>query len=246
MTTWLLGWETLLLHWLNAWVARSPGAFYAALKQSDRLPWVLAAATLAAMWFTGEEGAIPIRSRWTRLDARRHALYTMGALVGGFFLARVLQGVWVRPRPLVAVPLQAPILPSDWRAIRAAFAGQGAFPSDHAVMFFVFVTVLWRLHRPAGWLAGLVALYFSALRVGLGFHWPLDMVGGALVSVFTVQVALFADRWLAPWLNHLLLLLQRHPVLTHMIGFLVLFDLSQKFAGLFGLLTLGLGYAVGH
>ncbi len=243
---WLLGLDERLLLGLNAWVARTPEGFYRALTASDRWPWLLAAAALVALWFSGEQGVVPIYARWTRLEARRRVLLTFGALVTGFLLARVLQGLWVRPRPLQVVPLQAPILPSDWNKIRTAFNGQGAFPSDHAVMFFVLVTLLTRLSKRLGGLALGIALYFSALRVGLGFHWPLDMVGGAGLGVLATGLVFVLEPWLAWPVDRGLLWLHRRPLWLHLAFFLLIFDFSQKFSALFGLLTLGLGHAVGH
>jgi undecaprenyl-diphosphatase len=73
--------------------------------------------------------------------------------------------VYPDPRPLVSVP------------------HTGAFPSGHSASAFAAATVIaWasrRLAVPAYVLAALVAWS----RVYVGVHWPLDVIGGAILGV---------------------------------------------------------------
>lgn len=242
----LLQWDTLLLLWLNRLVARSPGTFYTALDLSNRSPWVLATLALTWMWFSGDEGLVPFQAPYTRWEARRRVFSALAALVLGFALARVAQSLWMRPRPFMVVPLQVPIVPSDWDHIRTALGAQGAFPSDHAVMFFVVTLGLFTLSPRMGWVALMLNLFYSALRVGVGFHWPSDMLGGALIALVALGMMMFLERlWPKLW-DWLVMAFYRYPGLAYPLGFLLLFDLSQKFAGFFGLLARIMGYGVAH
>ena len=73
--------------------------------------------------------------------------------------------VYAEPKPLVALP------------------HSGAFPSGHASTAFACATVLaWvfpRLRIPAFVLAAAIAWS----RVYVGVHWPLDVLGGAILGV---------------------------------------------------------------
>jgi undecaprenyl-diphosphatase len=73
--------------------------------------------------------------------------------------------VYAQPRPLVSTP------------------HSGSFPSGHSATAFACATVIaWaspRLAVPAFVLAALVAWS----RVYVGVHWPLDVLGGALLGL---------------------------------------------------------------
>jgi undecaprenyl-diphosphatase len=80
--------------------------------------------------------------------------------------------VYPEPKPLVAVP------------------HTGAFPSGHASAAFACATVLaWaspRLRVPAFVLAAAIAWS----RVYVGVHWPLDVLGGAVLGVLVATALL--------------------------------------------------------
>ncbi len=84
--------------------------------------------------------------------------------------------VYPEPKPLVDVP------------------HTGAFPSGHASTAFACATVLaWaspRLRVPAFVLAAAIAWS----RVYVGVHWPLDVLGGALLGVLVGTLLVFLAR----------------------------------------------------
>lgn len=70
-----------------------------------------------------------------------------------------------------------------------------AFPSNHAIVCFVWAAVL-SIYGQIGlvWVAATIGLLVAWSRIYLGVHYPLDMVGAALLSaiaaVLTVRLTL--------------------------------------------------------
>jgi undecaprenyl-diphosphatase len=59
-----------------------------------------------------------------------------------------------------------------------------SFPSDHAMLFFALCLPIWRYSRPLGLAAMLWTLLIICLpRIYLGYHYPSDILGGAVAGV---------------------------------------------------------------
>jgi undecaprenyl-diphosphatase len=69
-----------------------------------------------------------------------------------------------------------------------------AFPSGHAATSFACATVLSYFAPRAAPLFYALALAIGYSRVYVGVHWPLDVVGGAVVGVVTALLLLAAIR----------------------------------------------------
>jgi len=68
-----------------------------------------------------------------------------------------------------------------------------SFPSGHSANAFAGATTLSWVAPQVSWLWWTLAVAIAFSRVYLGVHFPLDVVGGALVGV--------ASAWLARWLT---------------------------------------------
>ena len=96
------------------------------------------------------------------------------ATLGADWLSYLLREATGRDRPPLVYPDPKPLV---------GLPHTGAFPSGHSSSAFAAATVIaWssrRLAVPAYVLAALVAWS----RVYVGVHWPLDVIGGAILGV---------------------------------------------------------------
>jgi undecaprenyl-diphosphatase len=136
---------------------------------------VLLVALLWVLWFNDK-----------REEARvRLLIGGVGAVLAGI-LSRLLQ-VSV---PFHARPLYNPALNLTWPigVERGALNHWGAssFPSDHASFCFALAALIWIRNRRLGVFAFFWASITSSARVFLAFHYPSDILGGAVLGILIV------------------------------------------------------------
>jgi undecaprenyl-diphosphatase len=137
---------------------------------TDGLVFLVAGLVLAILW----------RRPWLLV-----VLVTADLAADG--LSRVLQAWIGRDRPPLVSPEPRPLV---------HVPGSGAFPSGHAATAFASATVLAWAWRPLAVPAFVLAAAIAWSRVYVGVHWPLDVLGGAIlgVAVATALLRLVTGR----------------------------------------------------
>lgn len=67
-----------------------------------------------------------------------------------------------------------------------------SFPSAHAAWFFALAMTVWYANRAWGWWFFGLATLMGIARIYVGVHWPLDIIGGAVIGIAS---AIFV-RWM--------------------------------------------------
>lgn len=125
----------------------------------------------------------PLKKKW-------EVLIVVGAasLVARFGATELIRFFYHRPRPFVALSGVHQLIPeSSW-----------SFPSGHATFFFAMATAVYLYDKKWG-----IGFFAAAALVGLarivaGIHYPLDILGGALVGSLVAYLTFrIADRIIA-------------------------------------------------
>ncbi len=97
------------------------------------------------------------------------------AVLARFVIIDIIRWIWERPRPFVENQVNL-LLPHELSA---------SFPSGHAAVFFAISTIVYAYNKKAGILFFVASFLISIARIFVGVHWPLDILGGLIVGMFS-------------------------------------------------------------
>ena len=204
--------DVRVLLWLNHFVAARPELYSLALLLTDKGSDVLVLATLVSLWFwpSGEQNRtlfgdadlggrpsakVPPLRRWmtnalrqdeyrpviTRVQSRAQVLLFVFGGLSAYVFARLVAFEINVNRPFASFWMVKH--PQDMKGVFDDLRAFGSFPSDHAAMLAAFACALFFWSRPLGIFWTVAALVLAVCRVAVGFHYPLDMFGGAVVGL---------------------------------------------------------------
>ena len=145
--------------------------------------------TIGFAWLRGSE-----HTRKVLLEATASGL-------AGLLINQVLGVAWQHPRPFV-IGLGHTLI---------SHAADSSFPSDHLTLLWAvaFNFLMHRSPRLVGITLALLGLPVAWARIYLGVHFPLDMIGAALVAVLSAWLACRAVRVYLPTAYSLALSIHR-------------------------------------
>jgi undecaprenyl-diphosphatase len=111
----------------------------------------------------------------------RRAAVAAGLSAGlGLAVAQVLARIVDRPRPFVAHPAVVHLF--------SHHAADPGFPSDHTTAAFAIGVALVLRHRAWGIVVLIAAAILAVGRVGMGVHYPTDVLAGAVLGTLAALV----------------------------------------------------------
>ena len=121
---------------------------------------------------------------------RKVLLEATASGLAGLLINQIIGLVWQHPRPFM-IGLGHTLI---------SHAADSSFPSDHLTLLWAvaFSFLMHRSLRMAGLALALLGLPVAWARIYLGVHFPLDMVGSALVAVLSAWLACHEVRRYLP------------------------------------------------
>ncbi|MGV8983355.1 phosphatase PAP2 family protein [Clostridium sp.] len=169
-------------------------------------------------WFKNSDG---------QADIREHIISIILSCFIAMILARILAvSLPYRERPLHEAALNF-VLPYGIKP--TALTNWSSFPSDHAVLFFTLATGFIFISKKLGILAFIYTIIFIAFpRIYLGFHYPTDIICGALIGIAIGWIAnqnMVCNKISKPILKFS----EKVPSLFYALMFLITYQIADLF-----------------
>jgi undecaprenyl-diphosphatase len=210
-------------HWAGGWATDRLVRF----TQQDQL--FRGGIMLAAYWWFWFAG-----SGERRTANRQKILVALIAAMASLLVARSLaMALPFQPRPMTVpgIGYHAPSI-RFWAEIE----NWSSFPSDHAALFFALAFGLFRLSRPLGVaLMAWVTVWICIPRIYAGWHYPSDILAGALIGIAAVPLSGAAMKlWGGAPGRGLMALVEavegRWPQVFYAAAFALSFEITVMFA----------------
>ena len=180
--------DLLLFRWLNSWAGISPFFDWAIVFRATYLWYLVMVAVFLIM-------AVSFLPRFHQRQQRAIQFFifaVVSATVARFGVTELIRLFYNRPRPFEVL---------EGIHQLANHVSGGSFPSGHAALAFAVATVVWFYYPKTSILFFLVALSIGMGRVAAGVHWPSDILGGALVGIFSAYLIHFLHLRYKQWKN---------------------------------------------
>ena len=211
-----------VVHFMNAFAHRSMAfdALISLIEDSNLLKGGFGLALYWWAWFQYERSSS---------NKREFLLFTFVSSAFALLLARTIALLI----PFRERPFQNP----DYHfqlpyTVTTSVHSWNSAPSDHAVLFFCLATSLWMVSRSLGLLAMCHAVFVVSLpRIYVGYHYPTDIIAGALIGIgvaLTCNFARLRDGITRPALHWM----EKHQASFYALAFAWTFEVAELFESL--------------
>lgn len=163
--------------WINNWAGQSSLLDGTMLALTNSVPYV-AVALLLFLWFSGNNK--------NNFEKRYTAIYAAFSTIIALLINSIIHLVYYHPRPFMAHHVH----------LLVNHAADSSFVSDHAVLVFAIAwTILLRNER-IKYPVFIWAILVAVSRIYIGVHYPVDVMGSALIAFGTSMFFIhYSKKW---------------------------------------------------
>jgi membrane-associated phospholipid phosphatase len=228
---------------LNHLLAAHPALYTIALRVTDQWADLAFLATVAWLWFWRERSSAAdpagaASEPMTRADSRARLILLGAGAASAYVLARLLALHFDRARPFATcLPLHS--VPGGFEGLREF----GTFPSDHAALLGALPVGFAEWGGALASIWGVLAAILLVVRIAVGFHYPSDMMAGALLGMAAAAAAMAVcnmQGWPYRMANRLVVGFSRPPYAYVLYAALVLvgIEFAMHFTHVLGLILI--------
>jgi len=165
-----MNFDITLFNFINEFAGQSKISDFAGIFLAEYLPYFLIAILLIFIFFpkaNKKENRIMV------------FIALISALISKFIVKNAILFFYSRPRPFIALAETHNLLPIN--------LGENfqSFPSGHAIFFFALAMGVYFYNKKLGLFFFICAILIGLARIFVGVHWPLDIIGGAILGILT-------------------------------------------------------------
>ena len=162
---------------INSWAGYSSFLDDIMLVVTNSVPYI-AIAILLFLWFSGKNKQI--------LERRRTVIYAALSSAMALLVNSIIHLVYYHPRPFVVHHVH----------LLVHHAADSSFVSDHAVLVFAIAWTFLMRNEQIKYLVFIWATIVAISRIYIGVHYPVDVIGSALLAFGT---SLLVIHYLKKW-----------------------------------------------
>jgi len=112
----------------------------------------------------------------------------------GWFIAHLIKNIYPTTRPYISQGINALVSNPPTT---------GAFPSAHTTTAFAIATSIYLYNKQLGVISYILAILIGLLRILGRVHYPLDILGGAIIGILITLTISSSPRKLTLWWNQI-------------------------------------------
>jgi len=124
---------------------------------------------------------------WKKIYFKKAIFVCFGsAIVARLLFVGLIRYLFYSPRPFLILENMNQLM---------NHATESSFPSGHTTFYFAMATGVYFYNKKAGHIYLILAGLLGLARIFVGVHWPLDILVGAVLGIFTTYIM---ERFVAP------------------------------------------------
>ena len=184
-----------IFKWLNSWAGVSYFFDWAIIFRAVYLWYII----MFAVFLFPVLALLPRFRRNLNKNLELFIFAFFSASIARFVITEFIRRIYNRPRPFIVLSGVNQLVDNVHQIFNNI--STSSFPSGHASLAFAVSMSIYFYYPKLSILFFLAAISIGMGRIAAGVHWPSDILGGAIIGIFTSILVKWAVSKPRPWLR---------------------------------------------